>query len=47
MQLLIMNAHSLGPKQSAQLLSIPRHEIELSEVVARELYQTVSSEYLC
>ncbi|MDT4848958.1 hypothetical protein FQZ97_830660 [compost metagenome] len=37
-QLLIMNAHALGPEGSAPALSVPRHEFALSENVARELY---------
>ncbi|WP_375738033.1 hypothetical protein [Pseudomonas boanensis] len=37
-QLLIMNTHALGPERSAPALSVPRHEITLSENVAHELY---------
>lgn len=37
MQLLILNAHALGPEGSAHLLAVPRHEIELTENVARAL----------
>ncbi|WXL23956.1 hypothetical protein WG219_11375 [Ectopseudomonas mendocina] len=36
-QLLIMNAHSLGPEGSGALLQVPRHEITISENVARKL----------
>ncbi len=34
-QLLILNAHALGPEASATALALPRHEIQLSESVAR------------
>lgn len=37
-QLLIMNAHARGPEGSASVLSVPRHEITISENVARKLY---------
>lgn len=36
-QLLIMNAHALGPGGSAALLAVPRHEITISPSVARKL----------
>jgi hypothetical protein len=36
-QLLIMNAHALGPIGSAPALQLPRHEITISENVARKL----------
>lgn len=36
-QLLIMNAHDLGPEGSAALLAVPRHEFKPSENVARQL----------
>ncbi len=36
-QLLIMHAHDLGPKGSAPLLAIPRHDCTPSEYVARKL----------
>lgn len=36
-QLLILNVHALGPEESTALLAIPRHEITLSESVARRL----------
>ncbi|WP_430293021.1 hypothetical protein [Pseudomonas sp. B1-22] len=36
-QLLIMNAHDLGPEGSAALLAVPRHEFQPSENVARQL----------
>lgn len=38
-QYLIMNAHALGPEGSAPAMAAPRHVIELSENVARELYE--------
>ena len=37
MTLLIANAHALGPAGSAQAMAVPRHEIEVSESVAREI----------
>lgn len=37
-QLLIINAHALGPEGAAQLLAIPRHEITISESVAQKLH---------
>ena len=36
-QLLIMNAHALGADGSAALLAVPRHEITVSENVARSI----------
>lgn len=36
-QLLIMNAHALGPVGSAAPLAVPRHEITISQSVARKL----------
>jgi hypothetical protein len=36
-QLLILNAHAAGPEGSAPMLATPRHEIEISENVARNL----------
>ncbi|SFY33106.1 hypothetical protein [Azotobacter vinelandii] len=36
-QLLILNAHAAGPAGSAPLLSVPRHEITISENVAQRL----------
>jgi len=36
-QLLILNVHALGPDGAAQLLTVPRHEIAISESVARRL----------
>jgi hypothetical protein len=36
-QLLILNVHALGPDRAAQLLAVPRHEIAISESVARRL----------
>lgn len=38
-QLMIINLHALGPEGSAHALKVPRHEIEISENVARNLYQ--------
>lgn len=43
-QLLIMNAHALGPEGSAHLLAVPRHEIELTENVARALRKAGAAE---
>lgn len=37
-QALIWNAHALGPEGSRALLTMPRHVIEVSENVARDLY---------
>lgn len=36
-QLLILNVHALGQEGAAQFLAIPRHEICISEDVARRL----------
>ncbi|MDV3443751.1 hypothetical protein R0G64_30490 [Pseudomonas otitidis] len=36
-QLLIMNVHALGPDGARRLLVVPRHEITISENVARKL----------
>lgn len=36
-QNLILNAHEAGPKASFDLVKFPRHEIEITEKVAREL----------
>jgi len=41
-QLLIINAHALGPAGSAPLLAVPRHEIRISENVARKLAEFVA-----
>lgn len=38
-QLLIMNAHDLGPEGSAPLLAVPRHEFTPSANVARQLLE--------
>ena len=38
-QLLILNAHALGPEGAAQFLATPRHEITIIESVARRLEQ--------
>ena len=43
-QLLIVNAHALGPEGSAHLLAVPRHEIELPENVARALRKAGAAE---
>lgn len=37
-QNLIINAHALGPEGSASAIAVPRHEIEVTEDVARALY---------
>lgn len=39
LQTLLLNVHALGRAQAAALLQPPRHEIRLSENVARQLYQ--------
>lgn len=36
-QLLIMNVHALGPEGARRFLDVPRHEITVSENVARML----------
>lgn len=38
MSLLILNAHALGPEQSAPLLAVPRHTITISASVAQRLH---------
>lgn len=38
-QLLIWNAHALGPDGSTSALAIARHEFALTENVARQLYE--------
>lgn len=38
-QLLILNAHAMGPEASASALAVPRHEIHLSEDVARRFIE--------
>lgn len=43
-QLLILNAHALGPEGSAHLLAVPRHEIKLTENVARALRRAGAAE---
>lgn len=43
-QLLILNAHALGPEGSAHLLAVPRHEIKLTESVARALRRAGAAE---
>ena len=37
-QNLILNAHALGPSLSFQAMESPRHKVQISENVARELY---------
>lgn len=37
-QNLILNAHALGPTLSYQAMESPRHKVQISENVARELY---------
>lgn len=44
MSLLILNAHSMGAEGSAPLLAVPRHEITVSETVARNLRQSGARE---
>ncbi|MFY1052343.1 hypothetical protein ACOQNP_12075 [Ectopseudomonas khazarica] len=39
LQTLLLNVHALGRDQAAALLQPPRHEIQLSETVALQLYQ--------
>lgn len=39
MSLMILNTHALGREGSANLLAAPRHEIHISENVARTLRQ--------
>jgi hypothetical protein len=39
LQLMIMNLHALGPAGSAQAFKVPRHEITISENVARRFYE--------
>lgn len=43
-QLLIWNTHALGPEASRALLELPRHEIRISETVARNLYEAGAKE---
>ncbi|WP_288080337.1 hypothetical protein [Pseudomonas sp.] len=43
-QLLIMNAHAAGKDGSAQMLAMPRHELSISENVARALCQAGAAE---
>lgn len=42
LQLLIMNAHDLGPEGSAHLLAVPRHVYEIPKSVARQLSEFVA-----
>lgn len=39
LQLAILNLHALGPEGSAHAFAVPRHEITISESVARILQQ--------
>lgn len=39
MSLLILNAHALGPEQSAPLLAVPRHEIIVTPSVAHRIQE--------
>lgn len=43
-QLLIMNIHALGPEGAKRFLAVPRHEITISESVARKLIQSGADE---
>lgn len=43
-QLLIMNIHALGPEGAKRFLSVPRHEITISENVARKLSKAGAEE---
>lgn len=38
-QRLILNAHALGPEGSSAALALPRHEIQISENVARRFIE--------
>lgn len=44
LQLAIMNLHALGPEGSAHAFTVPRHEIKMSENVARQLNQAGAAE---
>lgn len=43
-QLLILNAHAAGPAGSAPMLATPRHEIAITENVARRIYREGAAE---
>ncbi|MDU9415535.1 hypothetical protein [Pseudomonas sp. zfem005] len=43
-QLLIMNIHSLGPEGAKRFLAVPRHEITITDNVARHLNQAGAAE---
>ena len=43
-QLLILNAHAMGPDGSAPMLAVPRHKIEISESVAHALRRAGAAE---
>ena len=38
-QNMVINLHAIGPEGSAHAMESPRHEFEISENVARNLYQ--------
>ncbi|PTQ70385.1 hypothetical protein [Pseudomonas sp. GV071] len=44
MSLAIMNLHALGPAGSAHAFIVPRHEITISETVARALHDSYRRE---
>lgn len=46
-QNLILNAHALGPTLSFQAMESPRHKVQISENVARELYNQSLAELRC
>lgn len=43
-QLLIMNIHALGPEGAKRFLAVPRHEITITDNVARKLSQAGADE---
>lgn len=43
-QLMTLNLHALGPEGSAPAFAVPRHEITVSENVARRLYSAGEAE---
>lgn len=44
LQLAIMNLHALGPEGSAHAFAVPRHEIAVSDSVARKLKAAAEKE---
>lgn len=44
LQLMIINLHALGPAGSAHAFKVPRHEIEVTENVARRLHREGAAE---